>query len=204
MNIGQTLVDPAFKALVGFLVPSIIKWIIDHSSRKKVVESKSKISDLKELLFGLSKKHPAIIEEEISNYLGSKFRCSEIILIMSLQNPMYTFRLLKEGRAFLEFSEVDRTYTKKKSIASSGAEKSLVAFYATTYFILALLSIFPLMFSPELVGSYGASAFISILVWSVSTLMLSFSMLHEGFKIGIAKKAIEQLQYKPIVIQNNT
>ena len=196
MSIGASLVDPLIKTLVTALASFIIKYVTEKYSGNKVFEKKKKLSDLKDLLFGLEKQHPAIIEEEVSLYLGSKFRCSEILLIMSLQNPMHTFGLLKKGRTFLNFDEDGKTYTAKESIATENSENRRRNIYGILYSICSFLALFPLVYSPELIGDFGAPALVSILFWSVFMLLLGLSFLEEGSRIYLAKKALEQLKYR--------
>ena len=196
MDIGASLIDPMVKAFVTALASLVIKYISDKYRDNRIFQKKKQISDLKELLFGLEKTHPAIIEEQVSMYLGCKFRCSEILLVMSLKNPMHTFNLLKSGRTFLIFDEEKVTYQARESISSEKMENISKMKYGVMYFIFAFMALFPLLLSPELIGSYGVAALVTILVWSLSLFSFAISMLEEGSKIYSAKKALEQLSYR--------
>jgi hypothetical protein len=195
MDLGLYIADITVKTLVATLVPLVIKWLFDHSSKTKLRKKERELSDLRSFLFEYEKRHPSIVEEEMTKYLKVRYRYSEIITIMKIRNPMYTFGLITSAKGYIEFSDSEMHFLLKESIANEKKKKRKIFSNNILYFFFAIVGVFPAMYSPELIGSHGLSAIVVILFWSVFLVMIAIAMLIENTKIESAIKAIEQLSY---------
>ncbi|TDF37156.1 hypothetical protein EYS14_13430 [Alteromonadaceae bacterium M269] len=190
------MVNPFIKSLVAAIVPIFIGWVFQKSSKLHLTKEKDKLELLSSFLaWPFERRHNALIEETFKNYFGFRFKCSEILYILKLQNPMYVFSLLKSSHRYLSYSENVGKFELSKELIDKDKFRRLSKLNLLRYWISAFISLMPVMYSPKLIGEHGISAIVTILVWSVFGLWLAMSFLWENYKMEDAKKVIEQQEF---------
>jgi hypothetical protein len=195
-KLGDYLVNPLIKSLIAAIVPFIIRWIFQKSSKLSLTKEKNKLELLSSFLaWPIKNRHHALVEETFKSYFGIRFKYSEIVFTLSLQNPMHVFHLLKSSRRYLNFSESCNKFELSRGLEDDRKFKRSSNLNLLSYWVFAFISLMPLMYSPKLIEQHGLNALVTILFFSIFGLWFAMSFLWEDHKMKDAKKVVEQQEF---------
>lgn len=191
--------DAIAKALVMFLVPLLIQWIIENFSRNKVKVKKERLDQLSSFLaWPITKKDGLIVQEKFKFFFNYEYTYEEIEFCISRNSPLHALNLLRDYRDFVEFdAENFQIIFREKFDTKSKRNKYNRSMYAS-YYTGAFIGLIPIYYYDKILGKFGLTSLPFVLFFSVFITLAAIFSLKETQKPGQAEYLINK------VTHNNT
>ena len=185
------------RIFVTVFLSLIAKHMYDKSEKTPITirRKKDKLEQMASLFAWPIEGRPSLLVEELfKDYLGKRFRYSEIIAVLEKRNPMYIFDILKDSKIYLEFNEGTKRYVYKEKYRTEKLRRRFKLMNNAFYFVVTPMILFPVIYSPLLITTFGLGALTTIVVFVVFGLPFAFGGVLENFRLDNAAIVLDEFE----------
>lgn len=182
------------KLLIPVLLPLFIKHCLELMQNKpkrhsKLVEDYSFIASF--LANGdIEKRNRLVVEQAFYVFFRTRFSYESIKLLMSFPSPLRAFTLLMRGHKYLEVKRDKVDFN--NSYKSEFKWKCIKRIKLAASYILIVLSIFTVVYAPNLLAMLGSTVYAQVLIGGAIFFLIGVTEMHDFLAMQASELLLQE------------